>query len=216
MKCLTGTGAYKNRRFIMSNRKFFKVKRTMSGKGHWIAIMMVVLICTVSGSFALSKEQYGNNGSSKIVPITDGELLGWVGKWQGHCHVGPDSLPIEIRWKLSDDRQWLRGEFKIWSDFQKKSIIHSEIIFIRPDNAAGIYKGVALAEDGNCRIGRAEIKDRVWEWSWTYDNGSQEHGKLVLYAQGEITYDARVVDAQGREIKTLDYDITRPYLAEQK
>ena len=199
----------------MSNLHSYPVLLHLPAKSRLFAIMMVILICSITGPFALSKDQYGIPESPKKSTITDGELLGWVGKWQGHCHVGADSMPVEIRWKLTDDGIWMRGDFKIWSDFKKVALIHNEIIYIRPDSTPGEYKGIGFGEDGTCRMGRAEIKDRVWDWTWTYDNGSQEKGKLVFYAQGEITYDAAVADANGLGVKTLNYDITRPVTSYQ-
>ncbi len=179
-------------------------------------MLLWFLICAATGPFAQSKDHLGIADSIKTAPITDSELLGWAGKWQGHCHVGTDSLPIEVKWKLTDDGKWLRGEFRIWNNFKKAALVHNEIIFIRPDNTEGIYKGVAIGENGNCRMGRAQIKDRTWEWTWNYDNGNQEKGKLVFYDQGEITYDATVMDAEGKEMNILDYDITRPIVLIQK
>lgn len=199
----------------MSNRHSLPVTLRFPNRGRWFIIIMAVLFCTITGSLARSNDQKGITDSLKISPITDIRLLDWVGKWQGHCHVATDSIPIEINWKLADDGQWLRGEFKIWRDFKKSALIRNEIIFIRPDDKAGIYKGVAIGEDGSCCMGRAEIRDRVWEWTWTYDNGNQEKGELVLYTQGEITYDATVTDTSGMKVKTLDYDITRPYMVVQ-
>jgi|WetSurMetagenome_2_1015567.scaffolds.fasta_scaffold256438_2 hypothetical protein len=184
-------------------------------KSRWFTIMLVVFLCAAPVSFAQSKNQYGSAGSTKMTEINDAELLGWAGKWQGHCHVDADSIPIEIKWKLADDGQWMRGEFKIWTDFKKATLLHNEIIFIRPAETFGTYKGIAIGDDGNCRMGQAKITNREWDWTWSYDNGNQEKGKLLFFGQGEIMYDATVVDAGGTVVKTLNYDITRPSVSQQ-
>ena len=128
-----------------------------------------------------------NGGQQPLSPISDPQLLKWIGNWKGTYTMGNDSMPMEIKWKLSLNDRWLQGTLKRWSDNKKKSLISEDMLYIHPSDIEGVYSGYVLGISGISATGRAVVSEGLWKWTWEYENGNHEEGELFCFSMGKCT-----------------------------
>jgi hypothetical protein len=148
--------------------------------------------------------------------ITDQELLYWEGKWSGTSMIDDKSYPMEIVWKLTMDDRWMQGDMRVWSDARKTSLLHEHFFFVRPSDTAGIYTGYGFSNEGMSLVGRATMKEGVWKWSWTYNNGDKENAEMVCYSMGKMIYKGKVTGSDGTVLTSIDYELNKPTIVQRQ
>lgn len=187
------------------------------GLAFFLSALALLVVAVFTSEIALAKHTdspktmpIANAGQSSLNPISDPQLLKWIGNWKGIYTVENDSMPIEIEWKLSLNDRWLQGTMKRWSDNKKKSLIDEAMLFIHPTDVEGIYNGYVLGTSGRSATGRAVVSEGMWKWTWEYENGNHEEGELYCYSMGKMYYKASQVDNVSKETNIFSYELNRP------
>jgi hypothetical protein len=159
----------------------------------------------------LAGDIYAQNQPVAAAPdsgITDPALLDLVGFWSGTYTMGEESGLAELKWEKAVSGQWLQGTLRFWKGTDKGALVYDEFVFLRP-TAPGVYKGSTVDNSGVAQVAEGTVKDGIWQWTWSYDDGHFETGLMNTSDPNKTVYSGKVVDKDGKPAGEFTFDLTR-------